>query len=274
MRPICHPPLIYFLCFSSSHSLFVSVMHDFCLSCTLLLLRTFYILQFIIVYELSLQAGELFTAQTLQSSRSFKVFQILQMWLYCLHLFGAFWIIIIRIYVRFFDSLYLTKLKEIEISEYYRYNFIVLVLLKLCVRLTMSIGEIFDYLYSSRTKNFESLHSNESRSMTSNLLVFWSSIIVASCFLQCFGWTWSYLIQVEEFGIFKYHKCSTVFEHLDWKVEKFTDTRNMASHFRFFGYRWWCWRRTLTPKFFTSSSNLTRCQVLVCEILVSTILWF
>lgn len=198
MRPICHPPLIYFLCFSSSHSLFVSVMHDFCLSCTLLLL------------QLSLQAGEFFTAQTLQSSRSFKVFQILQMWLYCLHLFGAFWIII-RIYVRFFDSLYLTELKEIEMSEYHRYNFIVLVLLKLCVRLTMSIGEIFDYLYSTQTKNFENLHSNESRSMTFNLLVFWSSIIVASCFLQCFGWTWSYLIQVEEFDIFRYHKCSTVF---------------------------------------------------------------
>lgn len=62
----------------------------------------------------------------------------------------------------------------------------------------MSIGEIFDYLYSSRTKNFENLHYNESRSMTSNLLVFWSSIIVASCFLQCFGWTWSYFIQILE----------------------------------------------------------------------------
>lgn len=214
MRSICHPPLIYFLCFSLSHSLFLSVTHDFCLSCTLLLFRTFYILQFIIVYELSLRAGEFCTAQTLQSSRSFKVFQILQMWLYCLHLFGAFWIII-RIYVRFFDSLYLTELKEIEIFEYYRYNFIVLVLLKLCARLAMSIGEIFDYLYPSRTKNFENLHYNESRSMTSNLLVFWSSIIVASCFLQCFGWTWSYFIQVEEFDIFRYHKCSTVFEHLD-----------------------------------------------------------
>ena len=79
----------------------------------------------------------------------------------------------------------------------------------------MTIGEIFDYLHSSRTKNFESLPSNEFRSMTFNLLVFWSTIIVASCFIQCFGWTWSYLIQVEEFDIFKYHKCSTVFECLD-----------------------------------------------------------
>lgn len=62
----------------------------------------------------------------------------------------------------------------------------------------MTIGEIFDYLHSSRTKNFESLPSNEFRSMTFNLLVFWSTIIVASCFIQCFGWTWSYLIQILE----------------------------------------------------------------------------
>ena len=62
----------------------------------------------------------------------------------------------------------------------------------------MTIGEIFDYLYSSQTKNFESLHSNEPRSVTFNLLVFWSLIIVASCLLHCFNWSWSYLIQILE----------------------------------------------------------------------------
>lgn len=47
-----------------------------------------------------------------------KSFRYYRCDLYCLHLFGAFWIVI-RIYVRFFDSLYLTEVKKIEISEYY-----------------------------------------------------------------------------------------------------------------------------------------------------------